>query len=236
MRRWRSVVAVVAGLLLSVSAPAGAVESPPRPPPSALGLIGDLRLTVLARRALQGDPALARLNLGVRVRDGVATVWGPVPSGAVARRIAATLKSIDGIDEVRSELQVRRPAERPLLADIGIPPRMPTRTAAKPDTASGTIRPRPREAAVVATERKPQPRPATPAAIRGAAPPTPAVPLSIAVARVRRSEPRFGAILVELRGDVVVINRSGADPEDVTALAQALRRVRGVSEVMVASD
>ena len=85
MRRWRSVVAVVAGLLLTVSAPAGAVDSPPRPPPSALGLIGDLRLTVLARRALQGDPALGRLNLGVRVRDGVATVWGPVPSDAVIR-------------------------------------------------------------------------------------------------------------------------------------------------------
>jgi hypothetical protein len=226
----------VAGLLLSGATPAGAVDPPPRPPTSALGLIGDLRLTVLARRALQNDPALARLNLGVRVRDGVATVWGPVPSDTVARRTVAKLETINGIEQVRSELQVRRPADRPLLADIGIPPRLPTRMAAKPDTASGAIRPRPREASVVAGEKKPSPRPATPPPAPAAGRAPAVVPLSVAVERVRQSEPRFQAISVELRGDVVVIGRVGADAEDVTALAQALRRVKGVSEVMVASD
>jgi hypothetical protein len=219
-------------------------------------LIRDLRLTVLARRALQNDRELSRLNLGVRVTDGVATVWGPVPSDAVARQAVAKVRSVNGIYDVRSELQYRRPAQRPLLADIGIPPRVPTRIeVAKPDTDTGAIRSRPRDQTVMVGDRKgvrptdlpplkALPMPSEPSTTARPAPATPAekadrtppVPLSVAVQRVKMSSSRFRSIPVELRGDVVVIGRSGADDEDVTALAQALRRVRGVSEVVVASD
>ena len=59
---------------------------------------------------------------------------------------------------------------------------------------------------------------------------------SCLVERVRSSNSRFQSIPVEVRGTMVIVGRSGADGEDVTALAQALRRVRGVTEVVVASD
>ena len=46
---------------------------------SRLESTDDLILTVLARKALLDDRDLATLNLGVRVQQRVATLWGPVP-------------------------------------------------------------------------------------------------------------------------------------------------------------
>ncbi len=225
----------VAGLLLC-AAPLGAVEAPSRPPASALGLIRDLRLTVLARRAFQNDRELAPLNLGVRVRDGVATVWGPVPSADTARLVIARLEAITGIDEVRSELQVRRP-DRPPVPELGIPIRVPTRVeAAKPVERTVECRPG-EERPGKLPPMKALPLPTQPAPKRDRVTSRPAEPpLQVAVDRVRQSSSRFRSIPVELRGNVVVITRSGSDDEDVVALAQALRRVRGVAEVILSSD
>jgi hypothetical protein len=240
---------VVAGLLLA-AAPLSAAEESSRPPASALGLIRDMRLTVLARRAFQNDRVLGPLNLGVKVRDGVATVWGPVPSPAAARQAVARLEAINGIYEVKSEMHVRRPTEKPLLAELGIPARAPTRIdVAKPDDRTGSIRPPPREPIVAAGDAQrpgkpgnlpelrsvpmlPQPPPRRDTTTSRPAP----VPLSVAVQRVRSSELRYRAIPVEVHGNVVIVRRTGAADEDVTALAQALRRVRGVAEVIVTSE
>jgi hypothetical protein len=228
----------VAGLLLVAAAPLRAVDAPARPPASALGLIQDLRLTVLARRAFQDDRVLRPLNLGVKVRNGVATVWGPVPSKEVARQVVARLEAINGIEEVRSELQVRRPPQKPLLPELGIPRGTPKRIeVAKPADQRPAAMPtagqdrRPGPLPELNAQPLPGPQPAKKAVVTS----RPAPPLSVAIERVRQSEGRFRGIPVELRGDVVVITRTGAD-EDVMALAQALRRVRGVAEVIVASD
>ena len=68
MRLPRCVVCTAAGLAMALSAlPARAAGEPPRPPQSALNKLRDLSATVKARRLLQDDPALARLNLGVEV-------------------------------------------------------------------------------------------------------------------------------------------------------------------------
>src|SRR5262249_33648353 len=64
----------------------------------------DLRLSVLALNALQSDPVLAPLGLGVRVRGGVATLVGPVPSAEVRRLALARLKALPQLAGVRSEL------------------------------------------------------------------------------------------------------------------------------------
>jgi hypothetical protein len=223
--------------LLISTAPLAAVEAPARPPSSALGMIRDLRLTVLARRAFQNDRVLGPLNLGVKVHNGVATVWGPVPSSEVARQAVARIEAINGIYEVRSELQMRRPPEKPLYAELGIPRGAPTRIQVakpieRPDVANQAQRPtRTTEARSVA--QIPQP-----AAVKPVATTTrPAqMSLSAAVEQVKQSDQRFRGIPVNVFGNVVVVGRSGATDEDVTALAQALRRVRGVAEVVVSSD
>ena len=44
------------------------------------------------------------------------------------------------------------------------------------------------------------------------------------------------AIGVLVQGDVVFVRRAGAADVDVLALAQALRRVRGVNEVILTND
>jgi hypothetical protein len=257
MRLERSVLGFAA-LLIGCVGQAPAIEAPPRPAPAPLGIIGDLRITVLARRALQNDRALGPLNLGVQVRNGVAVVWGPVPSDEAARQVVAKLEALPGIDAVKVELTRRRAPDRPLLAELSLPERAPTRIqVAKPDEER--LKPAPREAVVVAGEGKrlirrgvvssvPEeprrgavllaPRAVCEERARPVVEPerAPAVPLLEAVERVRRSEARFRGISVEVRGAVVIVSRGGADDEDVTALAQALRRVRGVAAVMLAGE
>ena len=246
MRRKQSLWWIVAGLLLVVAAPAGA-ETTSRPPAVALGLIRDLRMTVIARRAFQHDRVLKSLNLGVKVRGGVATVWGPVPSAGVARQAMARLEAIDGIQKVRSEMQLRRPADRPALAELGIPAGAPRQIqAAKPLQRPAEVGPRQRELASLASdeqrrpgnlpELKPLPMPSAPPLIKPVAVTNRPVPVRVAVERMRTSEGRFRTIAVEVQGSMVIIKRSGSADEDVLALAQAVRRIRGVSEVILSSD
>src|SRR5207244_6667106 len=66
----------------------------------------DLRYTLLARETLLADKELAPLDLGVRVRNRVVTLWGPVPSAALARRAVARLARLPEFSEVRNELCV----------------------------------------------------------------------------------------------------------------------------------
>lgn len=67
----------------------------------------DLHREVLARQALQKDPQLAPLNLGVRVRNRVATLTGPVPTRALAQRAVDVLKRLPELSEVRDSLLVQ---------------------------------------------------------------------------------------------------------------------------------
>src|SRR3954470_14031744 len=70
-----TLAALFAPLAVPPHAPGGPAEVPGALPPSVLRDVG---LTVRARQALRRDKELAPLNLGVKVREGVATLWGPV--------------------------------------------------------------------------------------------------------------------------------------------------------------
>src|SRR4051794_23423697 len=74
---------------------------PVRPPGKFFPRLHDVRLTSHARRALLEDCQLAPLNLGVKVKDGVATLWGPVPSEKVAEEALERVKGVEGIAGVR---------------------------------------------------------------------------------------------------------------------------------------
>ncbi len=73
------------------------------PPEAALA---DLWQTIQAHQYLQEDEVLASLNLGLKVRGRVATLWGPVPSLELALRAERRLRTMIELIDVRNELVV----------------------------------------------------------------------------------------------------------------------------------
>jgi BON domain len=75
-------------------------------PPSAQVAERDMMLTLQARRALLRDPVLGPLNLGVHIRNRVATLWGPVPSAELGFKAELCLRGLVEVVEVRNDLLV----------------------------------------------------------------------------------------------------------------------------------
>jgi hypothetical protein len=125
---------VLVGLLPAKARATPAI--PPGPAPPAFSLFHDLRLTIHARRALSESRELAPLNLGVKVKGGVATLWGPVPSDEAARRALKIVGAVEGIIRVESDLHIERP--RPSVA--WLPRSTTTRVStASPDRSSWSL-------------------------------------------------------------------------------------------------
>jgi osmotically-inducible protein OsmY len=80
------------------------------------------RMASLARQALDNDTQLGALNLGVSVRDQVASVWGTVPSPAVAERAVTCLGRVPGVARVENQLTVESPGD-PLVDFLKMPAR-----------------------------------------------------------------------------------------------------------------
>lgn len=87
----------------------------------------DLEQTIECRRLLLDDPVLGPLNLGVRVKNRVATLWGPVPSRAVARRAEQCLRTMIELVEVKNQMHVAPDA------DWGVPNNPPNLPNVLPD-------------------------------------------------------------------------------------------------------
>src|SRR5438105_551533 len=73
-------LALFAGTLLFCALPSSVATNPPAwqplPAQPVDPAIQDMELTLRARRALADDPVIAKLDLGVEVRNRVATLWG----------------------------------------------------------------------------------------------------------------------------------------------------------------
>ena len=89
----------------------------------------DLWRTVQAVKLLHEDAALAPLHLGVKVRNRVAVLWGPVPSRDLAVRAETRLRNMIELVDVRNELivmpdeRVFTPSpQRPLFSPDKAPP------------------------------------------------------------------------------------------------------------------
>ncbi|QVL32405.1 BON domain-containing protein [Telmatocola sphagniphila] len=95
-------------ILLLHAAPVSAWELPFRLTDFS---VTDWRLSHQAKRVLQDKPELAKLNIGVSVKDRVATVWGVVPDQALLNLIDTTLKSVPNIASVINECTVQAPAD-----------------------------------------------------------------------------------------------------------------------------
>src|SRR6266446_3806353 len=97
---------VGAALVLALSwlpCEAGIVATKPASPEA---VSRDLGLTLQARRLLLKDRELGPLNLGVRIRDRVAILWGPVPSAELALKAETCLRAMFEIVEIHNELLV----------------------------------------------------------------------------------------------------------------------------------
>jgi hypothetical protein len=240
----------------------GAAADPQRasdaPPTQKKLTFRDIQLTVHARKALAGDPVLGPTNLGVRVQDNVAQLWGPVASEEVRRRAVEVVKRVKGVFEVRDG-DVYIAASPPTLDVPSPPPEAPTRTeSASPDPASGKIGDLiGRTAAPPAAVPPPilgspfQGVEAAPARTSSAAPfvawspavvawspdhATAGADLRAAVDLVRQADPRFRAIDCWVEGDVVVLRPGAAHGEDAMAFAQAISRLPGLSRIVVRTD
>jgi hypothetical protein len=229
---------LLAALVLAVPLAVGGAEFPPLPP-AARSPLRDLELTVHARRALRDDNSLGPLNLGVQVRDGVATLWGPVPTVADVRRAVKVLEAVPGLAAVRSELRLEKGQPNDLLS-LPVPEDPPTRTdAASPDPLSGSLGTltrrnpgrfplAPAGPLPVATLLPPVAAPAAPPRA-DPAPPSPAE----VVEALRNSERRFRRIRAEVRGGTVFLHPGDTPREDVMAFYQALAQVPGIERVVI---
>jgi hypothetical protein len=207
----------------------------------------DLRHTVNARRALLRDPALGPLNLGVKVRDRVAVLWGPVPSQEVRRRALQVLRTVPDLLDVRDESHLDAPDD---LAPEFLPEFAPAAPGFwREDSWRGQLTRRPDEPAPVTVPENVRFRPAPPA---GDEPepegetvlPSVLVPAANAVAtaaadlqealdRLAASDRRFRGLRAEPRGAEVHIGGVAAHGEDLQAFARAAARLRGVGRVII---
>jgi hypothetical protein len=95
----------------------------------------DILFTIQARKLLMDDPDLAALNIGVMVRNRVATLWGPVPSVEAIFRAELCLRTMVEVMELRNDLFVTEPLEpirpplkienKPLFQPDQLPPKLP---------------------------------------------------------------------------------------------------------------
>ena len=221
---------------------ATAEAQPPARAASDAPTEADWKLTNQARQALWDVNAAAAPNLGVRVRAGTATVWGPVAARADMAEIVDRLGKVPGVRTVVSELYVAAAGEP---ADAGRP-RTPAAANAPIFTVLPTLpEPRRREPAA-----PPPPEPPThtsasppstdlrPRSTDSAAPtlppvtiPEPELPLIDRVEQVRQRERRFRNLRVEVRGSQVVIQGSVQLARDGWDFAQMVQQVPGVTGV-----
>ena len=230
-----------------------AVVSAGAAPAAAVPTLRDMQVTIHARRALLEDAELSKLNLGVHVRNGTATVWGPVPSIELGKRAVQQLELVKGVFQVVANLYLATPKadDLPALSYVFDPP---TQSAsASPDRDSGRIGnltgrvfplPEPEGAsnlhasvsllAPVALADTPRP------AAVPVPPPAPVAPAvespAAAIDRLRTADERFRPIAAELQGGVVIVHGGTARGETVMAFAQAISQLPGVERVVLQNN
>jgi hypothetical protein len=126
-------------------APGPAAGTPPSSPPA----LRDLELTWEARQALLKDQRLASLNVGVTVRQRVATLWGSIPTADLARLAEDLVRQVPSLVEVRSEWQIEQAAgakTRSFALPAGERPAVPDTPLAGPFQAPAALVGRPSEA------------------------------------------------------------------------------------------
>ena len=207
----------------------------------------DIQVILRVRRTLMTDDVLGPQNVGIIVRVGVVTLWGPLTSADEIRQAIKAVKDVRGVQSVRSELYVakdRRPAP-PLwvLPDTPTPDRaapleperqtvlakrdrLPTRLPGDKD--GPTSLPVPHTASLLAPvplEAGPE-EPTTVTAARSEGVPA-------AIERLQRGDARFSQIGVDWHDGTILLRSNPNDPAAVMTFARALADVPGVERVVL---
>jgi hypothetical protein len=188
-------------------------------------------MTLKARNTLWDDPVFEKLNLGVTVRQGVATLNGAVPSTAVAEQAVTLLKGVPGVRSVVSETYVP-PVDDPRTKAMPHPittQRPPEPAAQQPPAAIVSPAPTPpKEVTGTVTGR------ALPTA---AAPPGPQT-VGEQIDQLRQRDRRFVNVRAEVRDGRVTLRGTVARSQDAWEFAAAVRRLPGVVGVVqgIATD
>ncbi len=213
----------------------------------------DLRQTMDARKLLAEEPELEAINIGVTVRNRVATLWGPVPSAEVAFRAELVLRSMFELTAVRNELFVSElvePMRKPLR--IESPPR------GVPELAPPKLPPLPRvlpgAPGVLTATKSDRPVPQGPAKEKSApADSLPRIPpietkisagtfdgdavIALAVRTLLSENASFREVQFIVKDGRVYLRTLGSDTDALRQAAQAVSRLPNVVGVtMVGSE
>ena len=241
-------------VLVALLAPGAAVAAEITPDvaptfPSSSPSTRDMQVLLRVRRALRTDDVLASHNVGVSVRDGVATLWGPLPSGDYIRRAQAAVGDVRGVRSVRSELYVAKEPLPPafILPETTTPDRAPPRDALASASQPTILTKRDRWPALLpAPDERLRPSPATGAAVLL----TPLLPdapvdepttvtaartegVSAAIERLQKADARFGQIEAEWRAGTIILHGKRKDAAAVMTFARLLSDVPGVERVVL---
>jgi hypothetical protein len=223
----------------------------------------DCQLALFARDRLLGDEVLGPLNLGVTVRAGVATLWGTVPSPALAHRAQERIRTVPGLVQVKNDLRISNLDEDTaefLKGPVGgkdevrkINERQKSIGSFDPSTTTSPSLTRRREVAPLvsrgeefkrsAAKSSPPlvmpsiPIPAGPTVTVSSFEPAPhwapRSPLENSVERLRRNNERFQGIRFRVEDGVVHLWGSQATGGDVFTFAQMAARLPGAQRVIV---
>jgi osmotically-inducible protein OsmY len=218
-------------------------------PPAAQHDVHDIRLALRVRRALAQDTELARFPVNVTVKQGVVTLWGQVPSEALASRAAQLARRIQGVFQVRRELEIG-----PVEPDRDETPRLPdaTRISAPLGPARGNSRPRgvlagnPHEdrtppsalgdSAWIGppiTRKDPSAEAGPPAVLLAPQPLRKLEPLKDALDHLVRSDVRYARARAEVQNGVVTLSGNVSAMEHAMELAKRAAQLPGVKQVVV---
>ena len=193
-------------LAMAVVGGAGLIAAASEAGPSPAGKTSDSTLQLQIRDALADMPVVAKFNIGVRVRDGVVTMNGPIPSREVAEQTVALVRKFTGVREVRDELYT-------------------------PGVGDALAKAMPQS---VTTQRPAVPVDRLPLATINS-PPIAARPVSLSlfdqIDRLRERDRRFSEIRVEMKDGRVILRGFVARSQDAWDFAEQVGRVAGVTGV-----
>ena len=130
--------------LFCLAAIAPAAETTPTPASTAFDNTRDLEIQVRAARSSTKIRELSPFNLGVKVQNGVAVVWGPVSSPELRDKALKKIENVRGVFKVRSELFVSSRAGLPSEPLVpALPDALEQSSSALPDRRTGTLPPLP---------------------------------------------------------------------------------------------
>jgi osmotically-inducible protein OsmY len=191
-------------------------------PPAAVSS-NDGAVTLRAKKALWDNPTLLKLNLGVRVQNGVATLHGPIPHAALAEQAISSVRGVAGVRDVVSELYVVN-SDSPFAQAIKDPV-----TARRPSGSADAMTRPPIEPVRPVESNWPGSTPQT--LVPPVAAPTTSVPLIEQIAQLRDRDQRFAEIRIEIRSGQVTLRGTVARSQDAWDFVRLVRGLSGVAGV-----